>query len=310
MLETEGSGRHSFLTLLLLLAGICIGFVVVGPLVGFLCALPFYDGSMIQLVEALQNPLDNPGIKVPMYILQASATLVGLVVTPIVLLHVSRRRPMRLFAINDFQWQPFLLIPFIVLAFMAVNSWFVEWNAGWHFPSFLKGFEDWARANEEQRAELTAFMTTFTSPADLLIALVVIAVIPAIGEEFVFRGLFQNELKGLTGNVHVAIWLAAFLFSAFHIQFFGFVPRLLLGALFGYLYVWSRSLLVPIFAHFVNNALAVLSLYFYQSGATEISLESPEAAPWPLVLTGAGATAFLLIYFKGFYDRQQKTATR
>jgi membrane protease YdiL (CAAX protease family) len=309
MFETDGSGRHSFLTLLLILVGICIGFVVVGPLVGFLLAMPFYDGSMLELAEALQDPPNHPDVKVPMYILQASATLVGLIATPMILLRVSRRYQTGLFAHNDFHWTPFLLIPLIVLAFMAVNSIFVEWNAGLHFPSFLKEFEEWARANEEQRAATIEFMTTFASPMELIVALVVIAVIPAIGEEFVFRGLFQSELKRLTGNVHVAIWFSAFLFSAFHIQFFGFVPRLLLGGLFGYLYAWSRSLLIPIFAHFVNNAVAVLSLYYYQRGTTDFSLESPEAAPWPYVVGGAIATVFLLKYFKAFYDGQRETAS-
>lgn len=308
MFETD-SGKHSFLTLLLVLVGICLGFVVVGPLIGFLCAMPFYDGSVLELAEALQDPLNHPDVRIPIYILQASATLVGLIATPMVLLRVSRRYPSGLFANQDVQWTPFLLIPLIVVAFMAVNSLFVEWNAGWHFPRFMKGFEEWARANEEQRAAITRFMTTFASTGELLVALVVIAVIPAVGEEFVFRGLFQSELRNLTGNTHVAIWLAAFLFSAFHIQFFGFVPRLLLGGLFGYLYAWSGNLLVPIFAHFVNNALAVLSLYYYQTGKTTISLESPEAAPWPYVVGGAIATVLLMVYFKGFYDRQGKTAS-
>ncbi|HEY8512114.1 MAG TPA: CPBP family intramembrane glutamic endopeptidase [Cyclobacteriaceae bacterium] len=308
MFGTDGSGRHSFLTLLLILVGICLGFVVVGPLVGFLCAMPFYDGSVLELAEALQDAPNHPDVKVPMYILQASATLVGLIATPMILLRVSHRYPKGLFSFQDIQWTPFLLIPLIVVAFMAVNSVFVEWNAELHFPAFLKDFEEWARANEEQRAAMIQFMTTFASDAELLLALVVIAVIPAIGEEFVFRGLFQNELKNLTHNTHVAIWLAAFLFSAFHIQFFGFVPRLLLGGLFGYLYAWSGNLLVPIFAHFVNNALALLSLYYYQRGKTEFSFESPEAAPLPYVIVGAIVTAFLLLYFKGFYDRQRKTA--
>src|SRR5690554_98658 len=74
MFGTDGSGRHSFLTLLLILVGICLGFVVVGPLVGFLCAMPFYDGSVLELAEALQDAPNHPDVKVPMYILQASAT--------------------------------------------------------------------------------------------------------------------------------------------------------------------------------------------------------------------------------------------
>ena len=92
MLETDEPTRHSFLTLLLLLVGICLGFVVVGPLVGFLFAMPFYDGSVLELAEALQDPLNHPDVRIPIYILQAWATLVGLVITPMVLLRVSRRR--------------------------------------------------------------------------------------------------------------------------------------------------------------------------------------------------------------------------
>jgi membrane protease YdiL (CAAX protease family) len=187
---------------------------------------------------------------------------------------------------------------------MGINSFFVQWNSELHFPEFLRSFEEWAREKENYAAELTAFMTEFESLGELMIALVVIALLPAIGEELVFRGLIQNELNRLTQNVHIAIWGSAILFSAFHLQFFGFVPRLLLGALFGYLYYWSGNLMMAMLAHFTNNAVAVLSLYYYQQGSLEYNVESTEAFPVSVILTSALFTSFLLYYFWNYYKQK------
>ena len=90
-----------------------------------------------------------------------------------------------------------------------------------------------------------------------------VAMIPAIGEELLFRGVLQKQLiKGL-GNAHVAIILTAVIFSAFHLQFLGFFSRALLGMLFGYLYYWSKNMWYPILTHFTNNGLALLLAIIY-----------------------------------------------
>ena len=104
------------------------------------------------------------------------------------------------------------------------------------------------------------------SAMDLFINLIMIGLIPAIGEELVFRGVVQKIFSQWSKNVHIGIWSAAFLFSAMHMQFYGFLPRMMLGGLLGYLYVWSGSLWLPIIGHFVNNAGAVLMSYFFQRG--------------------------------------------
>lgn len=304
MFETDAQRRPSITTLFLLLIAIFLGFVVVGPILGFLVALPFYDGSVLELADAMQDPTNNPAVKLPVYILQAAATLVGLIVTPLLLLKAFGRPVSALFTRFRFNLIPLALTALIVIAFMGVNSWFVQWNAGITFPESLRSFEEWARMNESHRAELTTFMTTFSSGWELILGLIVIAIIPAIGEELVFRGLFQNELFHITGNAHVSIWLAALLFSAFHVQFFGFVPRLFLGVLFGYLYIWSGSLIVAMFAHFVNNAFAVFSLYFYQIGAIDVSPEEPTTLALPVILFAAALTAFLLMLFRKYYARK------
>jgi membrane protease YdiL (CAAX protease family) len=273
----------------------------VGPLIGFFIALPFYEGDMLQLAEAIQQPMSHPEIKIPLYIIQGTATVFGLIVAPAFFLMSQRRSLGGLFQ-NSVEWIPALITAVVVIIFMVVNSVFIEWNSTMNFPDFAKGFESWAREREDTAAELTRFLTEFDSTAQLYLALVIIAVLPAIGEEIVFRGLIQKELFRATSNIHVSIWFAAILFSAIHMQFFGFIPRLLLGALFGYLYYWSGNLIIAIIAHFVNNAVSVIALYYYQQGTLGFDVESTDAAPPAMVLVSAAITAGLLYYFYRYYQ--------
>ena len=138
--------------------------------------------------------------------------------------------------------------------------------------------------------------------------LIVIALLPAIGEELVFRGMFQNEFFRGTRNIHLSIWVSAIIFSAIHFQFYGFVPRLLLGALFGYLYYWSGTLLIPMFAHFFNNAFGVIMIYLHRHEITDLNVEDNTAAPLQYVILNALLTVGLLYYIWRHY-RQLPTQT-
>src|SRR5690606_9694418 len=104
----------------------------------------------------------------------------------------------------------------------------------------------------------------------LAINLLMIAIIPAIGEELLFRGGIQNIFYKWFKNPHIAIWAAAILFSAIHVQFYGFIPRMLLWALFGYLLVWGKSIWYPIIGHFINNGSAVVTAFIYQQQGKSI----------------------------------------
>lgn len=290
------------INLIIILLMVGLGFVVLGPIIGFFFALPFYDGGMVALAESIQPPLEDPALKIPLYIIQGCATFVGLIVAPWVYLKRRGGTLGEMLSPERIEWIPSLLTVFVVIIFMAVNSVFIEWNANFDFPEFASDFERWAKEREDTAAGMTKFLTNFGSTGELVVALVVIAVLPAIGEEIVFRGLIQNELHQATKNIHISIWFAAILFSTIHFQFFGFVPRLLLGALFGYLYYWSGSLLLAILAHFVNNGVSVVALYLYQQGAFSFDVESPESQPASIVILSAALTAALLYYFYKYYQ--------
>lgn len=111
---------------------------------------------------------------------------------------------------------------------------------------------------ENQANELTAVLIGNGGLMDTFIALFIFAFIPAIAEEFFFRGAIQTKFIASFRNAHLGIWITAFVFSFIHMQFLGFIPRFILGAMLGYAYFWSGSLSLSILLHFLNNALGVI----------------------------------------------------
>ena len=150
-------------------------------------------------------------------------------------------------------------------------------------PDSMRFIEEYLRQMEEEAALLTERFLQADDGWGLFINIGLMALLPALAEEISFRGVLQQLLGGRT---HVAIWLTAFLFSAIHMQFYGFVPRMLMGALFGYMFVWTGSLWVPIVMHFVNNGIAVLCYYILSRDGVEMDMNYADTL-------GAGTTWWL-----------------
>ncbi len=138
-----------------------------------------------------------------------------------------------------------------------------KWNADLNLPEALDKLEKIIVTMEESAQHMQELLLAADNASGLIINIIVIALIPALSEEFLFRGIIQRTLRDWTKNAHVAIIVTGFLFSFVHFQFFGFLPRMFLGVLFGYLLYWTGNLWVPILAHFVNNALATVWYYVY-----------------------------------------------
>ncbi len=186
----------------------------------------------------------------------------------------------------------------LMVCLLPALSGVLVWNAKAHFPAALHDFEVWARALEDNATELTKSLTQFTSPGRLLVALLVVAVVPAIAEELVFRGVFQPNVQRWFKSRYVGIWLTAATFSAVHFQFFGFVPRFLLGLVLGYLYEWSGNILVPMAAHFTQNAFQLVLLYLAQGRHLPATFDpdANQTLPWPTVLLSAALSIGLLYW--------------
>lgn len=129
------------------------------------------------------------------------------------------------------------------------------------------------KLKETQAEEMTKFFLSVDSLAGLGINLVMIALLPAIGEELVFRSVLQPYMMVFVRNKHIALVLTALIFSFIHFQFYGLIPRFALGLFLGYFYYWSGSIFVSMLMHFVNNGAAVLGFYLYHNGYTNTSME-------------------------------------
>ena len=192
----------------------------------------------------------------------------------------------------------FILAGILIVVIMPANSWMIDLNSKMNLPDFLSGFEKWAKEKEEALRTLTQYLTKFDSVGELILGILVFALIPAIGEELVFRGVLQKQLIRLFKNPHVGIWVTAFIFGAIHMQFYGMLPRTLLGALLGYLYFWSGNIWVPIIGHFMNNGFTVLLMYLVQHKTISYDIDSTEAMPLQTVLLSIVLTIGLLFYLR------------
>jgi len=183
--------------------------------------------------------------------------------------------------------QLLLSICIIVFSTPLINL-IMELNKSISLPESMAAMETAMRSLEETaNATLTKLMGG-TGVGSLVISLLIVGILAGFSEEIFFRGSLQR-LIGFNGNKHTAIILTAFIFSAIHLQFYGFFPRLLLGALFGYLYYWSGSLIVPVFAHAFNNSMYVVVKWLMERNVISSDIDSIGTTS-----TGADITTVIL----------------
>ncbi len=186
----------------------------------------------------------------------------------------------------------------IMLAATPLLEYLVLINQEMVFPDALKGVERWMRDSETANGNAVKTVLQVDTPFHVAVSLIIGAVLPAIAEEFLFRGSLQTILQRWTQSAHAAVWISAFIFSALHFQFFGFLPRLMLGALFGYLVVWSGSIWPAVLAHFLNNGLAVIGTYLYQNKKINIDPDSEKIFNYPAYIASLLIVLFLLWIYK------------
>jgi membrane protease YdiL (CAAX protease family) len=164
-----------------------------------------------------------------------------------------------------------------------------------HLGGAFSSIEKWMKELEETAQALTDKMTNVDTIGGLLLNLLVIALIPAVGEEMTFRGVIQQSLMRRM-NPHIAIILSAAIFSFFHFQFFGFFPRLFLGILLGYMFYITGSLWTSILMHFVNNGAAVTLYYLGNIGVIEDAEHWGETQNAWIIVASAVMTLGLIIW--------------
>ena len=241
-------------------------FVVIVSFLAFLVvslviAIPFFGLDSMLSIPTMDE-LNNPeSIRVLKYF-QVVQSIGVFIVPPFILGWLFHGKILEYLCLNKKVTSESVLLV-LVLSFAASPfvNFIGEINANMQLPEWLSGVENWMKNAEEKAAELTEAFLNVETTGGLLFNIFMVAFLPAIGEELLFRGVIQRIFTNWTRNFHWGIWISAILFSALHMQFYGFIPRVFLGVLFGYLMVWSGSMWLPIIAHFINNAVAVVAMY-------------------------------------------------
>jgi uncharacterized protein len=255
----------------LITVGVILIFAILFTLFSSILATFLYGISMDELQVMMMNPSSPVTLSI-LKIVQTLSAIGAFIIPSFILAWVFDGRPNSYLSLDR---SPRALSFIVVIVIMIISTPLInflgEMNSHLHLPDFLKSVEDWMRDSEEKAAELTKAFLDMKTPGDLAFNLFMIGLLPAIGEELVFRGVVQKIFYQWSKNVHVAIWTTAILFSAVHMQFYGFLPRMILGGMLGYMLVWSGSLWLPIVGHFINNAGAVIFTYLFQKQITSIN---------------------------------------
>lgn len=254
---------------------VLIGFVSMFILLGAVMIPFMFSGTGIGFISNPGSVTDpnEPAVLILklMQIMQA----VGLFVIPYLVYRSIHKQdnPYTLMSI-DGRLGMILVFALTMVSALPLINFLAEWNSSLTLPESLSGIESWIRGMEADAEALIRIFLSMDSIGDLIFNLLLIAIIPAIAEEVFFRGTMQPLILKVVKNYHVAIWITAFLFSFFHMQFLGFVPRMILGAVFGYAAHWSGTLLLPMIGHLINNGLAVIITWYIGIDAIEESVEN------------------------------------
>ena len=234
--------------------------------------------------------------------LQLVQSAFAFLLPPLLFASLCHEQPLRYLGLYEpVGWRQALLVVAAMLVAVPCIHLLAWLNEQVPFPSFMSGLETRLRLLEDQVQTQTDFLLRAPTFGGLWLNLLVVALMPALGEELFFRGALQR-LFGEVMPKAWPVWLAAFVFSAVHMQFFGFVPRMLLGAFFGYLLLWSGSLWLPVLAHLVNNASVVVFRYLQMHYPTIPDMDALGTADtwWAGVLSAVAFAALVVCLRRSF----------
>ncbi|MBC8319836.1 MAG: CPBP family intramembrane metalloprotease [Bacteroidetes bacterium] len=258
---------------LLLLFGIVIVFAVVTAFAGLVAGMVIYNATLAELSNFISNPVTPNAVSFLKFYQMINQ--IGIFILPVFFYtFLVSNSSFKYLSVNKAPMLISILVGGLVIyTILPTNNYLDELNRNMNLPDFLSGIEDWMQEKENKARKLTEILLSTSSITGLTINIIIVAIIPAIGEELLFRGLLLKLFNELAKNIHIAVLVSAIIFSAIHFQFYGFLPRLMLGMILGYLYVFTANLWVPIFVHFLNNASSTIIYYLHYNGYIKISME-------------------------------------
>jgi uncharacterized protein len=290
----------------ILLITLVFSFLLFSTLFGILALVPFYGSGVINLIAT--PDYSNASVVNAMKVLQIMNMAGGLLFPSIIFLWLCTPGSESFVALKkSHNPLPVLLAAILIVLAQPLIGWTNELNSYLTLPEGLSFLEKWMKNAENQGELITEAFLSTTSIAGLMVNVFMIAILPAFAEEILFRGALARLFKDWTKNVHLAVFISSFIFAAIHMQFYGFLPRFLLGIALGYLFFWSGSLWLPIVAHFTNNFLSVMVEFLFRKGIIHTSAENfgMDNAAWLTVISIAGVTG-LMYYIYNLTVKQKE----
>lgn len=273
--------------IVMLLLTFVVGLVVTGLAGGLLLNMggPDKAVAMLRIATVIQD----------IFMLIMPALVTALIVT---------RQPVKLLALGRMPSAGRVLIAIAVMLLASpAMSWIIELNSSIQLPESLAALEQKMRAMEDSAQATLDFMLGAHTPANLFVNILLIGLLAGFSEELFFRGALQRLINSTGLSATAAIWISAIIFSAIHMQFYGFVPRMLLGVYFGYLLVWSGSVWLPVIVHAFNNSMFLVLKYMTGNGDPSIGAEGSMESVIAIIASVLATAAGLILLYKT-RDRQ------
>ena len=281
-----------FERLFILLALIIIG-LILGTVIGF--AYVFITKS---------NPQDLNALR----FMQISSQLFTFVFPPIAYAFLVKEKPVNALGLKNSKILWFLIGSAMIFAIMPLNSILAEWNANLTLPDSMSKIESLMKQMQESATAMIEKFVSVDTIGGLILNLFMIAGLAAIGEELLFRSIIQTSLIKICKNAHVGILIASAIFSFIHLEFYGFVPRLILGMLLGYMFYFSGSIWIPMLMHFLNNGTVVLIYFLNNKGITNIDVDTFGQTSIPILIVSIVVMIILFLFSIKYSDKERTIA--
>lgn len=283
----------------MILVGLLLGFLIFGQLLAGVIIGIKYGQDVLMDIANLK--LSSPHAQSALWVMQTTGTTIPILITPIVFSYLIVREPDEYLKNNfHFPWLLIVLVFFIMLLGFPVIEFLGNLNQKFPISKALRDYENEVQKMSDSMLQMNSFWS-------MIFDLLFIGLLTAIIEEVLFRGVMQSVFIRWTKNKHAAVWIVAILFSAFHMEFSGFIPRMFLGLLFGYFTVWSGSIWPAIWAHFVNNGTIVVITYMAQQKLVNIDPNDQHSFN-NIIYIISGVMMIVLLYFSRYIAVKRQIA--
>jgi len=290
LIRHYGINKYDWILQVFIWIGIFAAFFIGAQLISSVIIILYYKSADFKVIASNPNNLNA------LRYAQMLTTIIGFLL-PALIFSKQKDHPVTKYSNAHLGFNPLflLLIPALIYTFYPIInvSFFVNKIMPWN---------DLMKSSQSEYKILIDALVANNSLHVLILNLITIAILPAICEEWIFRGTFQKLLSEKL-NIHLAVFIASVFFSLIHMEFSGFLPRIILGMFLGYLFYYSGSLWTNIFAHAVNNASQVVFMYLNNKGIYKMNVDNPEMPKtWELVVYTLG---FVVLWYI-FYHFSQK----